>query len=69
MNNSEPKSIIIQLDFLPEGKYKLNYFKDRAESNDKPTAIEIGVENVSSGAFYPIHMVKGGGFAAYIEMK
>jgi len=69
MNNSESKSITIQLDFLPEGKYRLNYFKDRPESNDEPTAIEIGFDNVTSGTFYPIHMAKGGGFAAYIEIK
>ncbi len=69
MNNSEPKQIALLLDFLPTGKYKLHYFKDTAESNQDPTVLEIGTENVDKNTCLQIKMEKGGGFAAYIDLK
>ena len=69
MNNSEPKNITIHLDFLPEEKYTMNYFKDSPESNIDPTKILTGKTDLSGGEYYPIKMEKGGGFAGYVEPK
>ena len=68
MNNSTPREAVINLDFLPEGKYKLHYFKDNENSNIEPTQLSIGTENVDSGQLYKLKMEKGGGFAAYLEL-
>ncbi|MFN2128713.1 MAG: glycoside hydrolase family 97 C-terminal domain-containing protein, partial [Anaerolineales bacterium] len=69
MNNSEPKNVTIHLDFLPEGKCTMSYFKDSPESNTDPTVIVKGTERLSGGEYYQIRMEKGGGFAAYIDLK
>ena len=69
MNNSIARDVTISLDFLPKGKYKLNYFKDLPDSNIKPAMIKVGEESVTSGQFYTLRMEKGGGFAAYIEVN
>ena len=68
MNNSTPREAVINLDFLPEGKYKLRYFKDNEKSNIEPVEINIGTENVDGGQLYKLKMEKGGGFAAYLEL-
>ena len=68
MNNSTPKEAVINLDFLPAGKYKLHYFKDSPNSNTVPTEIIIGTDDVENGQVYKIKMEKGGGYAAYLEL-
>ena len=68
MNNSIPREVVINLDFLPVRKYKLHYFKDSPKSNNEPTEIVIGIENIEGGQFYNLKMEKGGGFAAYLEL-
>ena len=68
MNNSIPREVILNLDFLPEGKYKLYYFVDTEKSNAEPTEINIGSENVEGGQLFKLRMEKGGGYAAYIEL-
>lgn len=68
MNNSTPQEALINLDFLPAGKYKLHYFKDSPKSNTVPTEIIIGTDDVNNGEVYKIKMEKGGGYAAYLEL-
>jgi alpha-glucosidase len=69
MNNSEQRDLNIHLDFLQEGKYKIHYFKDSPDSNVKPADISIGVDTVQGGQYFQVRMEKGGGFAAFIELK
>jgi hypothetical protein len=68
MNNSTPQEALINLDFLPAGKYKLHYFRDSQKSNTVPTEIIIGTDDVNNGQVYKIKMEKGGGYAAYLEL-
>ena len=68
MSNSTPREALINLDFLPAGKYKLHYFKDSPNSNTVPTEIIIGTDDIENGQVYKIKMEKGGGYAAYLEL-
>lgn len=69
MNNSEARNVTVNFDFLPEGKYKMDFFKDVPQSNMDPSEIEIGTEPIQGNQYYPVKMEKGGGFAAYIDVK
>ena len=68
MNNSIPKEVIINMVFLPEGKFKLYHFEDTEKSHVEPTEINVGSENVEGGQLFKLRMEKGGGYAAYIEL-
>ena len=67
MNNSHSREVVINLDFLEEGRHTMYTFSDNPESNNLATSITEGKENVTSGQWYSIKMEKGGGFAAFIE--
>jgi len=67
MTNSKEREVVISLDFLPEGKYKMTTYSD---SDKTKQDAKIAVKNeitVSKGDSYTIRMVEGGGFAAVIE--
>jgi alpha-glucosidase len=68
MNNSISRDVVINMDFLPEGKFKLHYFKDTEKSNTEPSEINVGSEYVEGGQLFKLKMEKGGGYAAYIEL-
>ena len=68
MNNSTPREAVINLDFLPRGKYGLHYFKDSPNCNTVPNETIIGIDDVEKGRVYKIKMEKGGGYAAYLEL-
>ncbi len=68
MNNSIPREVIVDLDFLPAGKYKLYYFEDSEKSNVEPTEINVGSKNIEGGQPFKLRMERGGGYAAYLEL-
>lgn len=69
MTNSESRTLKIDLDFLGDGKWELNYFKDANDANVHAEKLEEGKAKVSSSDNLTIEMAPGGGYAAYIIKK
>jgi alpha-glucosidase len=67
MTNSEERKLIIQLDFLPQGKYKMVSYSDTQESKEYAEIALAKESLVSNQDVIIIKMVPGGGFAAWLE--
>ncbi|MDR1555826.1 MAG: glycoside hydrolase family 97 protein [Tannerellaceae bacterium] len=62
MNNSQQRTITIDVSFLPEGKYELEYWEDGKKANEIPTQLQKKKKSIKSGERLTIKMAKGGGF-------
>ena len=67
MNNREPLTLSVKLDFLGKGNYVLRSFADTPESNERPTAIAESTRTVTAQDTLEIPMQTAGGFAATIR--
>jgi alpha-glucosidase len=67
MNNREPLTLSVKLDFLGEGNYVLRSFADTPESNERPTAIAESTRTVTAKDTFEIPMRTAGGFVATIK--
>jgi alpha-glucosidase len=66
MNNSTARSIVLDLKFLPPGKYRVNTWADTPDADSDPKKIIKTTHIISSQTALPVNMVSGGGFAAQI---
>ena len=69
MTNSEARTLEIDLDFLGEGKWELNYFQDAKDANVNAEKLDMGKIKLSATEHLKIEMAPGGGYAAYFELK
>lgn len=69
MNNSKPRKIVVPIDFLPEGSFKLTYFRDASDADINPSNVDIGNQQIQGGDGLQLQMAAGGGFAGWIEVK
>jgi alpha-glucosidase len=67
MNNSDERQLEINLDFLPQGKYKMTSFSDSEKTKENAEIAEKKEKVVNKNDDLKIKMVSGGGFAAWLE--
>lgn len=67
MTNSFERNLVIKLDFLGDGKYKMISFSDTEKTKENAEIAEQKENTVKKGDSVKIKMVPGGGFAAWIE--
>ena len=67
MNNQEPLTLSVKLDFLGPGEYVLQGFEDTQASIEQPTEIHLFTRTVTAGDTLEIRMVAAGGFTAVIR--
>jgi alpha-glucosidase len=66
MTNWTAREMMINLSFLPEGRYQAEIFSDGINSDKEATDYKKEVIRVTSGGKLPIRMYPGGGWAARI---
>lgn len=66
MSNNEARSLEIDLSFLPEGKYELNYCSDGVNASKIETDYSLGKTEVTKTSKLTIKMAPGGGYAAIL---
>ncbi len=67
MNNREPLTLSVKLDFLGPGNYVLRCFADTPESNERPTALAESTRTVTAKDTLEIPMQTAGGFTATLK--
>lgn len=68
MNNETARTISIATDFLPEGKYEIEYWEDRRGAGAKsPAELKKGRMVIQAGKPVKIQMASGGGYVAVIR--
>lgn len=66
LNNSKRRDIELDLDFLPQGKYNLEFWADTKQSDRKPTRLEHKTISIDSNKPLKVSMAKAGGYAAIL---
>ncbi len=66
MNNSKQRTIKVNLSFLPQGKYQLEYWADAKNANKEPTGLVKKTVTVDSRKPLTVKMANAGGYAAII---
>jgi alpha-glucosidase len=66
MTNWTAREMMIDLSFLPEGRYQAEIFSDGINADKEATDYKKEVIRVTSGDKLPIRMYPGGGWAARI---
>lgn len=69
LNNSEPRSIQLQLDFLAAGYYKLTICKDGVNASDYGSDYSISTKTTDKKGEQTIHLAPGGGFLIKITPR
>ncbi len=69
LNNSQGKSIEINLDFLPEGKYEAEIWTDSKRSDSQPMELLKKTQTLKSGGEFKVKLAKNGGFVAILKAK
>lgn len=68
MNNETARTISVATDFLPEGKYELEYWEDRRGAGAKsPAELKKGRIVIQAGKPVKIQMASGGGYVAVLK--
>ena len=67
MTNWKARDITIDFSFLPEGSYKITYFKDGVNADRNGTDYKKVEATVNRNDKLTIHLAPGGGWAARIE--
>src|SRR5690242_5398787 len=67
MTNWEARDITIDFSFLPEGSYKITYFKDGVNADRNATDYKKVEATVTRNDKLSVHLAPGGGWAARIE--
>jgi alpha-glucosidase len=69
MNNSQPKSAELNLNFLPAGSYEAETWSDSKKSDIDPKDIKKATYTMKSPGNLKVTMAKNGGFVAVIRSK
>jgi hypothetical protein len=71
VTNEDPHKVRIQFDFLDEGEYVIEVYRDHetAHYRDNPLAISIESTTITKKNFIVIWMAPGGGFAASVKKR
>lgn len=67
MNNDIARTITISTDFLPAGKYELEYWEDAKDANKNPTKLRKNRTLIQTGKPIKIQMANGGGYVAVLK--
>ena len=67
MNNGKRRTIEIELDFLADGDYAMELWKDTKKSDQEPTRLQKKIQNVEGGDIIKIDLAVNGGFVAVIK--
>lgn len=67
MNNDASRTITIPTDFLPAGKYELEYWEDAKDAGKNPTKLRKNRTVIQSGKPLKIQMANGGGYVAVLK--
>ena len=67
MNNETPRNVTIATDFLPTGKYELEYWEDAKDAEKNPTKLNKKTVTIQSGKPIKIRMVSGGGYVSVLK--
>lgn len=66
LNNSNRRSINVDLSFLPNGRYNLEYWSDTKESDKKPTQLQHRTITIDSKKPLSISMANAGGYVGIL---
>ncbi|MCD4737187.1 MAG: glycoside hydrolase family 97 C-terminal domain-containing protein, partial [Bacteroidales bacterium] len=64
--SAEEMDYVLDFSFLPEGKFTIEYYKDGINSDRCAQDYIFVKETISRTDKLPVHITKGGGFAAII---
>ena len=67
MNNETARTISIPTDFLPVGKYELEYWEDAKDAGKNPTKLRKNRMEIQAGKPIKIQMASGGGYVAVLK--
>jgi alpha-glucosidase len=67
MTNWTPRDLVLDLSFLPKGRYKAEIFSDGMNSDKNATDFKKEVRVVSSGEKLKVRLAGGGGWVARLE--
>jgi alpha-glucosidase len=67
MNNEEPRTLRVPLDFLGQGLYSFRAFGDLIDLRGDPKLVEHPWGDINSGRPLTIRMAPGGGYAAHFK--
>ena len=67
MNNNVSRIISIPTDFLPNGKYELEYWEDAKDAGKNPTKLNKSRMVIQSGKPIKVQMANGGGYVAVLK--
>jgi len=67
MTNEEARDITLNLDFLPNGEYRLESWEDAADAGIHPQNLLKRTRKISSGSSLRFSMAKGGGFVGILQ--
>lgn len=67
MNNDSSRIVNISTDFLPTGKYELEYWEDAKDAEKNPTKLHKSQKVIQAGKPIKIQMVSGGGYVAVLK--
>jgi len=65
----DTRGLKLNLNFLPEGTYEINVFRDGINADRYAEDLEVTTLEVHSGEILTIHMAPGGGFVGVIRQK
>ncbi len=67
MNNNVARTLTIPTDFLPAGKYTLEYWEDAKDAGRNPTNLRKASVTIQAGKPIKIQMANGGGYVAVLK--
>ena len=69
LNNSEAKSVTVPLNFLSDGKYKVEIYQDAEDAEKNPNHLEKQIKEVEKNDELMFKVASGGGFVMRITKK
>lgn len=67
MNNENPRDYMLDLSFLPAGKYSVEYWADGKKADKIPTELQHKTIKTDGATPIKVHMAAGGGYVAIIS--
>ena len=69
MTNWQARDVLLPLDFLGKGNYKVTYWADGDKTGQKAEALKVGEIKVSAESYLPVTLAPGGGYVAIVEAQ
>jgi len=66
MTDWTPRDLTLDLSFLDDGQYTLQYWKDGINADKNAKDFKMGSQPVTKGSKIPVHLAPGGGYVAHI---